>query len=124
MRRRVVRHMARSRGRQHSREFLSGCAPVECHGEPVLVVDALPRTQRYRRSLECLEALTTPELVVVNAVTAFDLAVLFRAARPDVAMADAAALPREDEREWKLGAVIGLDLADRDGNVRVTSATK
>jgi hypothetical protein len=45
-------------------------------------------------------------------VAAFHL--LFRAAWPDVTRADAAALQGEDEREWKLRAVIGLNPRDRE----------
>src|SRR5947209_9716457 len=108
-RRPVLSRMPRSRRLEHGAEFLSGRAAIERHREPLLVIDALPLTQLGRGSLEVLEALAAPELLLVDPVAAFHLAVLFRTPRADVAMPDPAALYREDEGERELRAVIGLD---------------
>src|SRR5882724_1525555 len=54
-----------------------------------------------------------PELLVVDAVAALDLAVLLRTARADVAVANPGALDRQDEGERELGAVVSLNLANR-----------
>src|SRR5437867_485849 len=104
--------MPRSRRFEHGAEFLSGREAIERHREPLLVIDALPLTQLGRGSLEVLEGLAAPELLLVDPVAAFHLAVLFRTPRADVAMLDPAALYREDEGERELRAVIGLDLAN------------
>jgi len=109
-----VRRTARSRGPEYRRELLGWRAAVERHRESVFVVDALPPTQLRGGVLERIEVTTAPEFVVVNAVAAFHLSVLFRAARPDVTMADAAPLYGEDKGERKLRAVVGLDLLDRE----------
>jgi hypothetical protein len=52
---------------------------------------------------------------LVNPVTAFDLAVLLRPARSDVAMANTSRLYGQRERQWELGAVVTLQLADPKG---------
>ena len=54
-----------------------------------------------------------PELLVVNAVTAFDFAVLLWSTRRDVAMSDACGLHRQCEVERELSAVVALQPANR-----------
>jgi hypothetical protein len=50
--------------------------------------------------------------VISHAVTAFDLAVLLRPARPDVPVPHASSLHGEHELERKLTTVIALQLPD------------
>ena len=52
---------------------------------------------------------------LVDAVAAFDLAVLLGAPRLDVPVAEAGELGGQHEVEGELGAVIGLHLLDREG---------
>src|SRR5262249_40797204 len=85
------------------------------------LVDALPRTQRHRRSHERLEALTAPELVVVNRVTTFHLAVLFPAGCSDGGCRGAAARTNVNGNSAP-GPVRVLLTGNRD--VRVTWETR
>src|SRR5262249_6623655 len=68
--------------------------------------------------LEALELVAAPELLVVDSVTPFDLAVLLRPARPDVAMADPRRFHRERELEGELPAAVALQPADGGGQRR------
>src|ERR1044071_8355466 len=53
-----------------------------------------------------------PELLVVDAMAALDLAVLLRTARTDVAVAHTGTLDGQEEGERELGTVVGLNLAN------------
>jgi hypothetical protein len=68
------------------------------------------------------ESMTTPELSVVNVMAAFNPPVLLRLSRLDIAMTDAGCLECEDEREWKLGPVVTLELANREWHRRLDLA--
>src|SRR5215467_7148777 len=111
-----MRHERRScnlRVRESARELFGGRLAVKRQGEAFDVVRALPAVQRDDRGVEIEEALSAPELFVVDAVAALDLAVLLGSARLDVAMPDAGLLEREDEVQGELGAVVRLRLANR-----------
>ena len=76
-------------------EFFGWCAPMERQGEAFVVVPGFPVLNGGRGCLEVRETLSAPELLLVDPVAAFHLAVLFRTPRADVAMPDPAALYRE-----------------------------
>ena len=63
-----------------------------------------------------------PKLFVVDAVTALDLAVLFRPAWRDVTVADAGRLYRQRKLEREFAAVIALDPSDRKRHRRAELA--
>ena len=65
-----------SGGGKNRCQFLGGRPALHGHGEAQLVVHALPLADRNLGRLKGLEALSAPELLGVNAVTALDLAVL------------------------------------------------
>lgn len=94
---------------EKARELLHRRLPVERQREALEVVDALPSTQGVDRGREVGRRHATPELLGVDAMAALDLAVLFRAARPDVAVFDARLLHRQREGQRELGAVVAVE---------------
>ena len=79
---------------------------MQGHREALEVVDALPVPERGRRLIERIEGITRPELLVVDPMATFDLAVLIRPPRLDVSEFDASLLHGQREREGELGAVV------------------
>ncbi len=65
-------------------EFFGRCAPMERQGESFVVVSGLPVPNGCSGSLEVLEALSTPELLLVDPMAPLDFAVLLRAPGPNV----------------------------------------
>ena len=61
------------------------------------VVGTLPVAQRRGRRLEIVEGSMAPEFFVIDSMAALDLAILLRASRPDVSMADPRFLDRKRE---------------------------
>ena len=83
----------------------------------LVVVAPLPVGQRgLGISLGC-EPVLTPEFLLVDAVTAFDLPILLRPARIDVPVADARSLDRELEGQRELGPVVAR------GSLRMTNGS-
>ena len=80
-----------------------------------MVVSGLPRPKADGGGLEIGESLPPPELLLVDPMTALDLAVLLRAARLDVAMPDPEGLHGQGKGEGELMPVVTLELADPEG---------
>jgi hypothetical protein len=81
--------------REHGLEFLGRRPTVQRQREPLVVVALLPRRQWTFGIVLCVEVVATPELLIVDAMAAFDLAILLRAPRFDVAMTNAGRFDRE-----------------------------
>src|SRR5262249_44241203 len=75
---------------EDGRELLRRGEALQGHGEAPLVVFALPGPQADVRRLERREAGPPPELLGIDAMAAFDLAVLIGPARLDVPVPNAA----------------------------------
>src|SRR5215472_4689990 len=73
----------------------------------------LPTRELEHRGLEVVAVVARPELLVVDAMTAFHLAVLLRSSGLDVAHSDAELLAGEREDQRELRAVVDLDPPDR-----------
>jgi hypothetical protein len=63
-------------------------------------------------NLEVLAGIAAPELFLVDAMAAFDLAVLLRTLRADVAHPHAQLLAGQVDDERELGPVVDLELAN------------
>jgi hypothetical protein len=79
---------------------------MQRHREAFVVVPALPRGECLVGRIEILAAIASPEFFVIDAMAAFDLAVLLRASRPDIAHPHAEVLTGEREEQRELGAVV------------------
>ena len=106
-----------SRGgrRQDGREFLGRRQPLKGEREALIVVPRLPLAQPRGRRLKVRELLASPELLVIDPVTAFHLSVLLRPSRADVAMADPRRLHGQRELERKLPPVVALEAPNGKG---------
>jgi hypothetical protein len=76
--------------------FSAGVLPPSAR-EALKVVGTLPVAQRRGRRLEIVEGSMAPEFFVIDSMAALDLAILLRASRPDVSMADPRFLDRKRE---------------------------
>src|SRR6266536_1215018 len=106
---------ASGRDAKDGRQLLGRGPALESHREPLRVVARLPRTEGARGFGEGAEGGAAPELLVVDAVAAFDFAVLLGAPRLDVPVSEAGELDGQHKVEREFGAVIGLHLLDREG---------
>ena len=95
-------------------ELLGRRQPVQRHGEAVEAVPARPFGERRGGGGERWELSLTPELLVIDPVAPLNLAVLLRPARPDVPVPDPRLLDTQREGQGELGAVVILELADRE----------
>jgi hypothetical protein len=93
-------------GGHESGEFLGWRPALEGQREAIVVVVGFPGAQAHRGRIEILELLPAPELLLIDAVAAFDLAVLLGAPRLDVPVPDAQGLDRQGEREREFVAVV------------------
>jgi hypothetical protein len=80
-----------------------------------VAIGCLPSGERGARLFKRAKGLPGPELLAVDPVAAFDLAVLLGSAWSDVAVLDASGLEGQREVERELRAVVGSELADREG---------
>src|SRR5262245_50846202 len=103
------------RVRQPMRELFGRGVALQRQREELDIVRALPAVKRDDRGVEIEEALAVPELFVVDAVAALDLAVLLRSSRLGVAMRDPGLFERENKVQRELSVVVRLHLADRKG---------
>src|SRR5947207_2411998 len=71
----IVESANESRGKKAG-ELLRGRRSVQCHGEAIEVIPAFPRAELVSGRLKRGEGLPAPELLVVDAVAAFDFPVL------------------------------------------------
>ena len=71
-----------------------------------MVVSGLPPAQADGSRIEIGELLAPPELLLVDPMTALDLAVLLRAARLDVAMPDPEGLHGQGKGKGELMPVV------------------
>src|SRR5688500_5242330 len=100
------------RGGQHSGELLRwGLAP-KSQREAIVVVRLLPSPEPCCRLVEIGELLPAPKLFLVDAVAAFDLAVLLRPPRADIAVPDTGRFDGEHELERELASVVALQFPD------------
>src|SRR5215475_6672000 len=74
-----------------------------------------PGSQPAGGRVEVVEAPAAPELLLIDSVAAFDLAVLLRTSRLDVAMADPQRLHGERKGKRELLPVVALQLPDSEG---------
>jgi len=79
--RRVIGVLSGLEGREQPIELFGARLAMQGHREALEVVHALPVPERDRRLIERTEAITCPELLVVDPMTTFDLAVLVRPRR-------------------------------------------
>ena len=77
-----------------------------------MVVVPLPDSEPNNSRIEIVEAPPTPELLLIDSVAAFDLAVLLGAPRLDVAVPNPKRFDGEGEGERELLPVVALELAD------------
>ena len=108
-------------GREDGLEFLGRRPAVRRQREPIVVVALLPPREWTFGIVLCVEVMATPELLVIDAMAPFDLAILLRAPRFDVAMTNAGRFDRQLERERELAAVVALQLLTANGGVRRSS---
>ncbi len=80
-----------------------------------MIVPPLPGQQDCGCRAEGVKGGLAPELLVVNAVTAFDFAVLLRPMGLDVAEANPRSLHGQPKGQGAFGAVVDLDLLDDKG---------
>ena len=80
--------------------------------KPIVVVGPLPSTERRGRLVEIGELVPPPKLFLVDAVAAFDLAVLLGPPWADVTVSDPGGFDAEDELERKLLSVVALQFSD------------
>jgi hypothetical protein len=78
----------RRRSWRQARQLFGGRPPLKRQGEALVVVLGFPGPEADGGGGEIGEPLAAPELLVVNPMTALHLAVLLRAPRFDVAVAD------------------------------------
>ena len=101
-------------GRQEACELFDGRIAVERHRESIEVVGPLPPEQRLRRHIERGEGVAGPELLVVDTVAAFDLAVLLGASGLDVPVTNTSLLDGQREGQREFGTVVALQPANRE----------
>jgi hypothetical protein len=82
-----------------------------------MVVPSLPVCQRRLGVRLPREAVLTPEFLLVDAMTAFHLAVLLRTARLDVPVANARRFDGQLERQRKFAAVVPSESEVKAGQV-------
>lgn len=114
-------------GCEHGLQFLCGRSPVQGQREAIVVVSLLPVGQWAFGLRLHLEVVTAPELLIIDAMTAFDLAILLRAPRFDVAVTNAELFDGQLEREWTCAAIVTLPRLDPErqrtpAGVRLRSA--
>jgi len=113
--RRVIGVLRDLEGREQSIELFGGRLAMQGHREALEVVYALPVSERGRRLIERTEAIACPELLVVDPMATFHLAVLVRTSWLDVPQLGASLLHGQREREGEVGAVVTLQAPDREG---------
>ena len=108
---------AASRGGRgpYGRQFLGRRLALEGEREALVVVPRLPLAQRDGRGLKVRELLSTPKLLVIDAVAPLHLAVLLRAPGADVPMPDPRRLHGQRELERKLPPVVALEAPNGKG---------
>jgi hypothetical protein len=91
------------RRREHRGQLLHGRTATEGHRETLVVVPVLPGDEGITGGVEVLTGVAAPELFRVDPMAAFDLAVLLRPSRSNVAEPNAEflAAEREEQRELK-----------------------
>ena len=97
--------LRRWRGQQ-GRQLLGWRPALKRQGEALVVVSGLPRPKADGGGLEIGESLPPPELLLIDPMTALDLAVLLRAARLDVAMPDPEGLHGQRKSQGELMPVV------------------
>jgi hypothetical protein len=75
-------------GGKSGRQFLGGRSAAEREREALEVAGMFPVAEGRRGCLKGVEGSVPPELFVIDSMAALDLAVLLRAARPDIAMSN------------------------------------
>src|SRR5215470_16866059 len=96
-------------------EFFRWCSALERQRESLIVVGGLPRAEGGRGDVEILEAVSPPELLLIDSVAPLDVAVLLGAPAANVPIADPRRFDREDEGERKPLQVIALQAFDGEG---------
>jgi transposase len=77
-----------------------------------MVVSRFPGPEADGGRIKIGESLASPELLVIDPMTAFYLAILLRASRLDVAVANPQCLHGQGKSEGELVPVVALELAD------------
>ena len=95
-------------------ELLHRRLSVQCQREAIVVVGPFPRAQWLLGLLGRREVMTTPELLVVDAMASFHLPVLLRPPWFDVPVPNPSRLHGKLKGERKLGPVVALQFADRE----------
>src|SRR6266852_508110 len=95
-----------------ARQVFRPGAALQSEGEAFIVVPGLPAPQGGGRRLEVREALPAPELLLIDPMAPFDLAVLLRPAGSDIPVADPGGFDPQHKGEGELLAVITLQALD------------
>src|SRR6266851_6235082 len=93
-------------------KFFGRGAALQSEGEAFIVVPGLPAPQGGGGRLEVREALPAPELLLIDPMAPFDLAVLLGPAGSDIPMADPGGFDPQHKGEGELLAVITLQALD------------
>src|SRR5258707_623986 len=87
-------------------KFFGRGAALQSEGEAFIVVPGLPAPQGGGRRLEVREALPAPELLLIDPMAPFDLAVLLRPAGSDIPVADPGGFDPQHKGEGEILALI------------------